>query len=70
MRRSKFSDARIAFLLRQDDEGTAIARSVARPGSAHNWREKYGGVLQSEVRQLRQLEEEAGKSAMADHVCG
>jgi hypothetical protein len=34
MKRSKFTQAQIAFILRQGEEGTAVARSAARPGLA------------------------------------
>src|SRR5262245_12084008 len=41
------------------------ARSVARPGISeatyYNWRKKYGGLMPSEMKRLRQLEEENGK---------
>lgn len=32
MKRSKFSEAQVAMILRQADEGATIARSVARRG--------------------------------------
>jgi putative transposase len=41
------------------------ARSAAKPGSAeatyYSWRKKYGGLMPSEMKRLRQLEEENGK---------
>ena len=41
------------------------ARSAARRGSArltyYNWKKKYGGLMPSEMKRLRQLEEENGK---------
>jgi putative transposase len=40
-------------------------RSVARRGISevtyYNWRKKYGGLMSSEMKRLRQLEEENGK---------
>ena len=59
--------AQIAFVLKQAEEVTPrrLRRCAARPGSAkrrsHNWRHKYGGLLPSEMKRLRQLEEENGR---------
>ena len=63
MKRSKFSEAQIAFILRQGDEGTAIGEGKAEISEAtyYNWRKKYGGLMPSETKRLRQLEEENGK---------
>jgi putative transposase len=60
MKKSKFTDAQIAFVLRQAEEGTAIGEVCRREGISeatfYNWRKKYGGLLPSEMRRLRQLE--------------
>ncbi len=65
MKRSRFSDQQIAFVLRQADEGTAIAEVCRKVGISeatyYNWRKKYGGLMPSEMRRLKQLEEENGK---------
>jgi transposase-like protein len=65
MKRSRFSDQQIAFVLRQADEGTAIAEVCRKVGISeatyYNWRKKYGGLMPSETRRLKQLEEENGK---------
>ena len=34
MKRSKFSEAQIAFVLKQADDGTSVGEVAARPGSA------------------------------------
>jgi putative transposase len=61
MKRSRFSDQQIAFVLRQADEGTAIAEVCRKVGISeatyYSWRKKYGGLMPSEVRRLKQLEE-------------
>ena len=45
--------------------GQRWARSAARPefseATYYNWRKKYGGLMPSEMKRLRQLEEENGK---------
>ena len=65
MKRSKFSEQQIAFILRQAEEGTAIAEVCRKAGISeatfYNWRQKYGGLMPSEMKRLRQLEEENGK---------
>jgi putative transposase len=65
MKRSKFSEQQIAFILRQAEEGTAIAEVCRKAGISeatfYNWRAKYGGLTPSEMKRLRQLEEENGK---------
>ena len=65
MKTSKFSEAQIAYILRQAEEGTAIGEVCRSAGISeatfYNWRKKYGGLLPSEMRRLKQLEEENGK---------
>ena len=65
MKKSKFTDAQIAFVLRQAEEGTAIGDVCRKAGISeatfYNWRKKYGGLMPSEMRRLKQLEEENGK---------
>lgn len=65
MKKSKFTDAQIAFVLRQAEEGTAIGEVCRTAGISeatfYNWRKKYGGLMPSEMRRLKQLEEENGK---------
>lgn len=65
MKASRFSEAQIAFVLKQAEDGTAIAEVCRKAGIAeatfYNWRKRYAGLMPSEVRRLRQLEEENGK---------
>ena len=65
MKSSKFSDAQIAFVLRQAEEGTAVGAVCRKAGISeatfYNWRKRYGGMMPSEVKKLRQLEEENAK---------
>ncbi len=62
MKRSKFTDAQIAFILRQAEEGTPIAEVCRKAGIAevtfYNWRKKYGGLMPPEMKRLKQLDEE------------
>lgn len=65
MKKSKFTEAQIAFVLKQADEGTAVAEVCRKAGISeatfYNWRKRYGGMMPSEVRKLRQIEEENAK---------
>jgi putative transposase len=62
MKKSRFSEQQIAFILRQAEEGTAVAEVCRKAGiseaSFYNWRKKYGGLMPSEMKRLKQLEEE------------
>ncbi len=62
MKRSKFSEQQIAFILRQAEEGTPIAEVCRKAGISeatyYNWRKKYGGLMPSEMKRLKQLDEE------------
>jgi putative transposase len=65
MKKSKFSEAQIAFMLRQGDEGTPVGEVCRKAGISeatyYNWRKRYGSLMPSEMRHLRQLEEENAK---------
>ena len=65
MKASKFSDSQIAFVLRQGDEGTPVEEICRKTGISqatyYNWRKKYGGLMPSEMKRLKQLEEENGR---------
>jgi putative transposase len=62
MKRSRFSDQQIAFVLRQAEEGTTIEEVCRKVGiseaTSYNWRKRYGGLMPSEMKRLKQLEEE------------
>jgi putative transposase len=62
MKRSKFSEAQIAFVLRQAEEGTSVEEVCRKTGISqatfYAWKKKYGGLMPSEMKRLRQLEEE------------
>jgi putative transposase len=62
MKKSKFTEAQIAFALRQAEQGTRVAEICRKMGISeatfYNWKKKFGGLGVSELRRLRQLEEE------------
>ena len=65
MLRPKFNEAQVAYILRQYEESTAIGEVCRKAGISeatfYNWRKKYGGLLPSEMKRLRQLEDENSK---------
>ena len=65
MKKSRFSEQQIAFVLRQAEEGTAVSEVCRKAGISeatyYVWRKKFGGLMPSEMRRLKQLEEENGK---------
>jgi putative transposase len=65
MKASKFSESQIAFVLRQGEEGTSVEEVCRKAGISqatyYNWKKKYGGLMPSEMKRLRQLEEENGR---------
>ena len=65
MKNIKFTEAQIAFILKQAEDGTAIAEVCRKAGISdatfYNWRKKYAGLMPSEMKRPRQLEEENAK---------
>jgi len=59
MKKSRFSEQQIAFVLRQAEEGTPIAEVCRKAGiseaSFYSWRKKYGGLMPSEMKRLKKL---------------
>jgi len=62
MKKSKFTEAQIAFALRQAEQGVKVEEICRKmgisQGTFYNWKKKFGGLGVSELRRLRQLEEE------------
>ena len=62
MKASKFTDAQKAFIIRQGEEVTPVADLCRQAGISQatyfNWKKRYGGLMPSEMRRLRELEEE------------
>jgi putative transposase len=65
VKKSRFTEEQIAFALKQAELGTAIAEICRKMGVSeatfYLWKKKYGGLGPSELRRLRQLEEENRK---------
>jgi len=62
MKASRFTDAQKAFIVKQGNEGTTVAEICRKAGISQatyfNWKKKYEGLMPSEMRRLRDLEDE------------
>ena len=74
MKRSKFSEQQIAFILRQAEEGTSVEEVCRKAGVSvqtyYRWRKKYGGLMPSEMRRLKVLEAENGEQVIQGDYAG
>ena len=65
MKKSKFTEAQIVFALKQSETGVAIAEICRKMGISeatfYNWKKKFGDLGVTELRRLRQLEDENAK---------
>ena len=65
MKKSRFSEEQMAYTLRQVEGGTPVAEVCRKLGISeqtfYRWKAKYAGMGVSELRKMRQLEEENRK---------
>jgi putative transposase len=65
VKKSRFTEEQIAFALKQVELGAKVEEVCRKVGISdatfYKWRQKYGGLGPSELRRLRQLEEENNK---------
>ena len=62
MKRKRYSEAQIAFALRQAESGTPVAEILRKLGVSeqtfYRWKKRFAGMGVAEIRRLRQLEDE------------
>jgi putative transposase len=62
VKQGRFSEEQIIAILKEAEAGTKVTELCRRQGISdatfYTWRSKYGGLEISEMRRLRQLEEE------------
>jgi putative transposase len=65
MRKSRFSEEQISGILKRVERGQALADVCREEGISdatyYRWKAQYGGLEVSQLRRLRQLEEENHK---------
>ena len=63
--KKKFTEEQIAYSLKRAEHGTPVAEVIRKMGiteqTYYRWKKKYGGLGMSELRRLKQLEEENRK---------
>lgn len=62
MKKTRYTEEQIAFALKQAETGTRDGEVCRKMGISeatfYNWKKKFGGMGVTELRRLRQLEEE------------
>lgn len=62
MTRSKFSEQQIISILKQAENGRTVADVCREAGIStatyFKWKQKFGGMEASDIRRMRELEEE------------
>ncbi len=62
MKKKRYTEAQIAFALRQAESGTPVAEIVRKLGISemtfYRWKKKFAGMGVAEIRRLKQLEDE------------
>jgi putative transposase len=62
MKASRFTDAQKAFIIRQGEDDAPVAEICRKAGinqaTYFNWKKRYAGIMPSEMKRLRELEDE------------
>lgn len=65
MKKSKFNSHQIAMILKEFDQGKSIEEIIREHGISrptfYQWRKRYGGMEASELKRVKELEEENAK---------
>ena len=62
MKKTRFTESQILGILKELEAGMPVSELSRKHGvsaaTIYNWRTKFGGISESELKRLRQLEEE------------
>lgn len=62
MKKNRFTEAQIVAILKQQQNGQTVVQIIREHGISeatfYNWRQRYGGMEVSELKRLKDLEEE------------
>ena len=65
MKKSRYTEEQIAFALKQAELGTPVSEVCRKLGVSeqtfYRWKNRFGGMLPSDMKRLKQLEEENAK---------
>ncbi len=65
MKRSRFTETQIISILKEADVGMSVKELCRKHGISdatfYNWKSKYGGMSASELKRLREIEQENAK---------
>ncbi len=65
MKRSRFTETQIISILKEADAGLSVKELCRKHGISdatfYNWKSKYGGMSASELKRLREIEQENAK---------
>jgi putative transposase len=63
--KKRFTEQQIAYALKQAETGTSIQGIIRKMGISeatfYNWKKRFNGLTGTELRELRQLQEENNK---------
>jgi putative transposase len=65
MKKSKFTETQIVSILKEADAGRPVREICRQHGISdatyYNWKSKYGGMNASDLKRMKEMEEETSK---------